>query len=160
MTFCLGAFHECCYCCVNKSNSYFSFPPGSLSGAYCSFPSCSLCLCIWWNGGTRPSSSFQGWRKTHLKVLFDVCEAAAAFLVRRLSDWEVSSGRMTRSSSDWYGLITLLLLWFENTRWLAFKRIESVKLKQTSPHYLWQPRSHRKRKQWKFNFLTIRTSPP
>lgn len=24
MTFCLGAFFECCYCCLNKSNSHFS----------------------------------------------------------------------------------------------------------------------------------------
>lgn len=70
------------------------FTLGSFSGAYCSFPSCSSCLCVWWNGGTLPQSSFQAerWGKIHLSV-------SLMFLSLRelssLPDWLVSSYRMT-----------------------------------------------------------------
>lgn len=120
--------------CTGTDPSLFVFTLGSLSGAYCRFPSCSWRLCTWWNGGTHPSSSFQAerWGKTHLSVSLMFVN------LQQLSspaDWPVSSWGMTRSCSVWYRLIILIQLRFENMRWLAFKRIRSVELKETSPRY-------------------------
>lgn len=137
----------------------FVSTPGSLSGAYCSFPSCSWCLLNWWNGGTRPKSGVQTDRWG-----YDACEPAAAVTAHQVT----ASNRTTHQASVWYELIILFLLWFlVNMRLLPFRRTRSIKLKQTSPHHhhhhphhhQQQQSNSQREKQWKFNFLAIRTSP-
>lgn len=97
-------------------------------------------------------------REDSSQCLFDVCEPAAAFIARRPTPF--GSWRTTHSCSVWYKLIISFLMRPEITRWLAFERIRSVKLKQTSPHY--QRRASKSQKEGSNGnliSLTIRTSP-
>lgn len=138
--------------CSGKGPSPFVFTLGSCSGAYCSFPSCSWCLCTWWNGGTHPSSSFQAerWGTTYLSVslMFVNLQQLSSPPDEPVSSWGVTSSRCV-----WYRLIILFLCRLENMRRKASN--------WNKPHPIISSRraSRRKRKQWKFNFLTIRTSP-
>lgn len=126
------------------------FALGSFSPSFCSFPS-------WWEGGAHPSSSSETCRRF----------MSALWCCRTCSSWRTAHElwhdtwilRLARAHH-------VILLWFLLTGgWLSFKGMQSVNLKQTSPHHHLLHHHHqandslRERKPWKFNFLAIRTAP-